>query len=269
MMRLIALTLSILLVRLPLAQYVVTVPATPTSAGGTAITLVQSNIGQTVSGSTITATYTNNTAGDISVAGVVWCSATGNAATVSSGTDTAGNTYTVDTARANYHSNAIWPIVMSSSFIAPRFLPIQGRTLSVNIPPRREQVPPWRSSFGVDLPVQLPGSAWYWGDSRDTITGHLDDHTNGSYAIPAGVIDDGSALALDGSMPVSPFTRNRRPVDLSSECSRADRSRRRLSRVTTRGPTVGEHNFLPSMRKLSIRDDSSDGNGAHMQPPIT
>ena len=58
---------------------------------------MQSNIGQTVSGSTITATYTNNTAGDISVAGVVWCSATGNAVTVSSGTDTAGNTYTVDT----------------------------------------------------------------------------------------------------------------------------------------------------------------------------
>lgn len=175
------------------------------AGGGTSISLVRSASSTSVSGFTVSPVYTSNTAGDISVVGISWCSSTGNAVTISTVTDTAGNSYTVRSATlatvtATHYSNCDTEFATATGIVASAGTNTVSVTFSAA--PALVLAGIWELSAGsfdqsnvgtntnTDLPT--PGSI---------TTAH-----NGSFYVAIGIIDDGYGGGPGWFSAVSPFT---------------------------------------------------------------
>lgn len=175
--------------------------------GGSPVTLVQ-HVAGTYAGSTtnFTAAFTNNTAGNIGVASVAWCSTS--ATTITGVSDTSGNTYTIYAASlanvtATHYSNCYTQFAYTTSLLAYT----GTNTVTVNFSGS------FIASGAVGIYELTSGSLDQVNTGTNANTnvptpGSITTGSNGSFYIAAGVMDNGFGFGSGWFTAGSPFTIN-------------------------------------------------------------
>lgn len=160
-----------------------------------AVTLVQAHSGTYTGGTNnATAAFTNNTAGNIGVVAVQWCSTTANAVTINTITDTALNTYTISAASkasiagthyADCNTQFAYTINLAT-FTGTNTVTVNYASSNANV-----SVGVFELTAGV-LDQTITGTN---ANTNLPTPGSITTATNGSFYIAAGILDDGFGLA--------------------------------------------------------------------------